>query len=944
MERILRSVLQVGNAPDAEECLVNWHKLVEYSLDFTTEEDKRIYDYLHQFYSSMSAPPDFSLAREFFEKKDDIECASRLDEIKKAQFYVRTNFLSIVRSEHEQQQLKSFIIACRDAASIAEHGRNLDKPINGKKVLRGVNDAMGYMFDKMSSFSHFESGDKLEGSIEEDADEVLDEYDLVTRSNVYSGRNILGLEPVDSACEGHKSGEFWVHCAYPGELKCVPGSATVFDHASGRRRTFQEMFDSKHLPIVTALRNEGKDDNKLVLAKSSHLVKNGIRPVFKLTLESGRVVTATGNHKFFTLRGWEELSSITRGSYVGVPKKFEIPNPSSSFTDEQVKVVGYLLGDGYVGGKSSPCMTASNDAIRHDFMACLKSMGMDDSTNGKLPYGSIPYREEFPKDRAPGVKISRSTGLDPNRPASPVMTLLDSLKMTGKVAADKRIPDEMFGLSEKQTCLLIGALWSTDGSFHSGIHERKDRKNSSSRNDLKYYSTSEGLCRDVQSLLLRVGIHSTVTSYEIEYDRQPYPVWITRVVGRGSKFKFVTNITVVGKEDQAAKMRLDLLQRRGGTIPSDKWPIELIPDDSIAVMDSGKRKHANSMKCGDRKSVSEEILSIFSRSIPSIKKHLEGNVRWDKVISVESMGQEMTYDLSVPDHHSFVVDDVISHNTTLALNYAYNNAYVFGKNIFYGIFEMTYRQLRRQLYVLHSSNGKFVADWHRADVKERRPNPYLGLDYRKVRDGKLDALELERLKIVAQDFKANCKGKIYVWRPPQQVGANEVRKKSEMFHNKYGCDGIILDNIGNLKPAHRTNDFVTMINSVVTECRFLALNFARGNTVPVFGLFHMNRQGKLRADKADGRYDSAAISYANQLEKDADVITYTYLNDQLRKDGKFYLGCLKNRENPMFERMVGKIFWNSKRMRHIETGMLDMDADRILRTAHEVTLTAEDMI
>lgn len=501
MERILRSVLQVGNAPDAEECLVNWHKLVEYSLDFTTEEDKRIYDYLHQFYSSMSAPPDFSLAREFFEKKDDIECASRLDEIKKAQFYVRTNFLSIVRSEHEQQQLKSFIIACRDAASIAEHGRNLDKPINGKKVLRGVNDAMGYMFDKMSSFSHFESGDKLEGSIEEDADEVLDEYDLVTRSNVYSGRNILGLEPVDSACEGHKSGEFWVHCAYPGELK-----------------------------------------------------------------------------------------------------------------------------------------------------------------------------------------------------------------------------------------------------------------------------------------------------------------------------------------------------------------------------------------------------------------------------------------------------------TTLALNYAYNNAYVFGKNIFYGIFEMTYRQLRRQLYVLHSSNGKFVADWHRADVKERRPNPYLGLDYRKVRDGKLDALELERLKIVAQDFKANCKGKIYVWRPPQQVGANEVRKKSEMFHNKYGCDGIILDNIGNLKPAHRTNDFVTMINSVVTECRFLALNFARGNTVPVFGLFHMNRQGKLRADKADGRYDSAAISYANQLEKDADVITYTYLNDQLRKDGKFYLGCLKNRENPMFERMVGKIFWNSKRMRHIETGMLDMDADRILRTAHEVTLTAEDMI
>jgi len=229
-------------------------------------------------------------------------------------------------------------------------------------------------------------------------------------------------------------------------------------------------------------------------------------------------------------------------------------------------------------------------------------------------------------------------------------------------------------------------------------------------------------------------------------------------------------------------------------------------------------------------------------------------------------------------------------------------------------------------------------------MKAGRPDPYLGLDYRKVRDGKLNELEFERLRIVAQDFKANCKGKLYVWRPPVQVGSEEVRKKTEMFHNKYGCDGIILDNIGNMKPKHRTNDFVTMINSIVTECRFLALNFARGNTVPVLGLFHMNRQGKLRADKAEGRYDSAAISYANQLEKDADVITYTYLNDQLRQQGQFYMGCIKNRDNPVFPQFVGKIFWNTKRCRAIETNMIDMTKDRILAASQQISLTVEDMI
>lgn len=501
MERIFRSVLQVGNLPDAEEALVNWHKLVEHRLDFKTNEDQAIFKYLNTFYGQMSAPPDVSIIREYFEKQDSIEVCARIDEIKKAQFYTRTNFLSIVRTEQEQQNLATFVSNLREAAIIAEQGRNLDRPINGKKILRGVTDAMGFMFDKMSELSHIETGEKLEGFIEGDAEEVIDEYDIVSRTNSYSGRNVFGLAPVDEACEGHRSGEFWVHCAAPGDLK-----------------------------------------------------------------------------------------------------------------------------------------------------------------------------------------------------------------------------------------------------------------------------------------------------------------------------------------------------------------------------------------------------------------------------------------------------------TTTAINYAYNNAYVFGKHMFYGIFEMPYKQLRRQIFVLHSSHGKFMTEWHAEDRKAGRADPYVGIDYRKVRDGKLNELELKRFKLVAQDFKATCKGKIYLWRPSQQATVADVKRKAEMFHNKYGCDGVVLDNLSNLKPVKSMIDTTSTLNAIVTEARMLALNFARGNTVPVLGLFHMNRQGKLRAEKADGRYDVASISYANQIERDADVITYTYLDDRLRKEGKFYLGSLKNRDNPLFDRMVGKIFWYSKRMRHIESSMLDLDADRVLHASKQITLSAEDMI
>lgn len=503
MERILRSIIQVGSKPDAEDALKNWMTLCEYDIDFSSEEDNKIHQYIESFYSQMSAPPDFTLVREFFEKKDDTDTASRLDEIKNSLFYIRTNFLAIVRTEQEQQQTKKFVVLCREAQTVAEHGRNLEKPVNGKKIIRGVHDAMNYVYEKMSNFTRIEGGEKLEGVISDDAEEVLDEFDLVSRTNKFTDRNLFGLEPVDNVCKGHRAGEYWIHLAFAGELK-----------------------------------------------------------------------------------------------------------------------------------------------------------------------------------------------------------------------------------------------------------------------------------------------------------------------------------------------------------------------------------------------------------------------------------------------------------TSAALNYAYNNAMVYEKNIFYAILEMPYKQLRRQIFVLHSSHGKFVSEWYQQDRKRglHEADCYRGIDYRKVRDGELNDIDLERFKKVAQDFKASAKGKIYVWRPEEETTISDIKRRAEMFHNKYGCDGIIIDYLGLVKPKYRSNDHVVSINNVVREGRLLALNFARGKTIPVLALFQMNRQGKLRADKADGRYDFAAISYANQIEKDADVITYTYLNDQLRKEGKFYLGCLKNRDNPIFDRMVGKIMWQSKRMRAIDTGTLDMTNKQIVDNCNLISdMTVEDL-
>lgn len=753
MERILRSIIQIGNTPEVEEALGNWTKFQEFNLELSTEVDQDIVNFLKKFYDTYSSPPDFKIVKEFFQKSDKIDVVTRLDEIHSAQPYIRTNFLSLVRSYKDDQDKRNFTQLLRDAATIADSGKTI-QGLNGKKeVLRGVNEASGYLFEGMSKFSRIESGDKLEGVLADDCDDVLQEYDVISKTNKFTNRNLTGFEPVDEACKGHKSGEYWIHCAFSGELKCVPGDAKIFDHKTNRRRDIKEIFESGDLPRVNAVYKEGELPIT-VFADTSHVVENGVRMVYTITLHSGRKVSATANHPFLTAnRGWVELQNL---------------------------VVGYE-GD----------------------LLCV--------TNGS------PV--EFPVS---GDETQFGTFQD--------------------WQAKNSIPGEVFGLYENDIIKLLAPL-------------------SGQLQDKSFTHESEEFLLDLQSLVLRLHIHSVVKKEKGHF-----------------RISFENDIF-------------------HGT-------------------------------CGEF--LSETVYGLRADSIRSIKPR----------------GEEMTYDISVPEHKSFVVNDVVSHNTTMALNYAYNNAFIYNKNIFYAILEMTYTNLRRQIYVIHSSHGKFVTDWYLEDKKRGISDEhcYRGIDYRKVRDGELSDIDLERFKKVAQDFKANCKGKLFVWRPEDEVKMSDIKKKSEMFHNKYGCDGLIIDYLGLVQPKHRIQDQLASVNSVVREGRMLALNFGRGRGVPLLSLFQMNRQGKMRADKNDGRYDYSAIAFANQIEKDADVITYTYLNDELRKDGKYYLGNLKNRDNPIFERMVGKILWNSKRMRSMDKPVLKLDDQSIIEGCNSLGLNMEDML
>ena len=87
---------------------------------------------------------------------------------------------------------------------------------------------------------------------------------------------------------------------------------------------------------------------RLVRSNLTHAFPSGTKPVFRMTLASGRVVEATGNHKFRTLDAWTPLEELKLGDRLAVPRRLPEPSDTVRMDPDELVLLAHLLGDGCV--------------------------------------------------------------------------------------------------------------------------------------------------------------------------------------------------------------------------------------------------------------------------------------------------------------------------------------------------------------------------------------------------------------------------------------------------------------------------------------------------------------------------------------------------------------------------------------------------------------------
>ena len=282
--------------------------------------------------------------------------------------------------------------------------------------------------------------------------------------------------------------------------------------------------------------------------------------------------------------------------------------------------------------------------------------------------------------------------------------------------------------------------------------------------------------------------------------------------------------------------------------------------------------------------------------------------------------------------------------STFTLNWAYNQAVYYQHSSVFFSLEMPYSQVRRILYAMHSHHDKFKARRNALHIRH-------SLSYQRVRDGELDHFsdtELEKmpeadkarllpdamgvrrlnparpekkflLEVIA-DFNnpKNEYGRIHIEvadPDKSDFTVPDLRSKAELIFSKdAGIRMIFVDHMGLMSPRNRHSSTTERLNEVIRDLKRMAMSFNRGMGIAVVGLFQISREGYKAAIKADGRYNLTHLSYANEAERSSDVVTTTFVDDDLRGRSLVRWQCLKSRDDSPFDVFYSGVLWKCRRV------------------------------
>ncbi|MCI5134789.1 MAG: intein-containing replicative DNA helicase, partial [Candidatus Electrothrix sp. AW2] len=420
--------------------------------------------------------------------------------------------------------------------------------------------------------------------------------------------------------------------------ECVTGDTLVM-LANGRRVPVRELVGQT--PSVLSVTPDGQ----LETAATEKIWSVEKKEILHIKLASGRSLRCSKQHRLRSLQDWKEARSLQPGDRIAVARCLPEPITPVSWPEHHIILLAHLVGDGSYVKKQPLRYTTANEE---------NSQVVTESAQA---FGATVNRH---KGRGNWHQLVISGNGNRWHPKG-VGKWLKDLGIFGQRSHEKYLPSGVFQLSNKQLALFLRHLWATDGSIHVG--KEKPRI---------YFSTaSELLIRDVAALLLRFGLIARIK--HITTAQSPGGWFTADISGVEQQRIFLKEIGVFGPCRKYAKKATSMLKNVVSNTNVDTLPKEVFN----YIREQMRLKGITQRKMAKLRGVSYSVTahSKFSPSRATVLNYAEildddrlcmlaqNDLFWDSIVSVEPVGEEEVFDLTVPGNACWLADGIVSHNS-----------------------------------------------------------------------------------------------------------------------------------------------------------------------------------------------------------------------------------------------------------------------------------------
>ena len=438
------------------------------------------------------------------------------------------------------------------------------------------------------------------------------------------------------------------------ESGCLTGDVRVLLPCEGRYASLAELEGKSGFQVLAVDPQTWKLEPRTV----THAFSTGRKPVYRLRTQLGREIRATANHRFLALDGWHRLDQLEPGVRIALPRRTAGPK-RRSMSDDELALLGHLIGDGCTLPTHAIQYT-TNEMRLAEVVSALATAVFGDRVRPR-----IAVEQDRKRNRQwLQVFLPPTQRLTHGR-QNPVAAWLRELGVFGLRSHQKRVPGRVFEQDDAGIAVFLRHLWATDGCVHLSERGRPTPR-------IYYATSSPQLARDVQSLLLRLGITARRRVATPAASREHWHVVISGAPNQRAFLELVGGLGESRERHSHAILRwLDdsVANTNRDVIPREAWTLLVKPRLSeTGVTSRAFQASLGTQYCGStlyKAAMSRERASRVAEilDLDQLRHLADSDLYWDVIESIEPAGEEQVYDLTVEGLHSFVAEDIVVHNS-----------------------------------------------------------------------------------------------------------------------------------------------------------------------------------------------------------------------------------------------------------------------------------------